>query len=352
MTDPEGQALPPGHPARRAAASALWISAAGACLFTAFCWITTQAKAVRASSPWQDDPYDGVVSFTQFLVPALIVLTAVRATLWRRDEPQPLFRIHQLLRGALVATVLVAATVGTDGLAVAARADRPLWNDGTPWLVAALVPLAAAVAASLRSLRTAFRVLPYGDGRQSGDWLDELAVLVDALPARLGVALPEAVRSSLARFTRSAGEFVRGHVVASAASVSLLAGLLGTTAEAVGEQMTSPLLFLTMTFIGAGGFFAFCMISNTVLRIAVPPERRPPVPTPARRAAKVAVTAGSFALPASAVLRDDIMAVLGHKDAVGTPELLAAIVVVSALVTVAFAFGATLAAVKLTGGRR
>jgi hypothetical protein len=53
---------------------ALWVSVAGAGAFTAFAWVTTQDKSVRAGSPWQNDPYDGMLPFAEFLVPALAVL--------------------------------------------------------------------------------------------------------------------------------------------------------------------------------------------------------------------------------------------------------------------------------------
>ncbi|RMI35308.1 hypothetical protein [Nocardia stercoris] len=51
--------------------------------FVALTWTTTQAKSVRAVSPWQTDPYDVVVSFTEFVVPALLSLMALRMLVWR-----------------------------------------------------------------------------------------------------------------------------------------------------------------------------------------------------------------------------------------------------------------------------
>ena len=75
---------------------ALWSTAGMVVVFTAFAVVTTQVKTVRAGSPWQDDPYDGVVSFTVFLVPALAFLIAVRVGLSRRfDRGQGLGRHTQ-----------------------------------------------------------------------------------------------------------------------------------------------------------------------------------------------------------------------------------------------------------------
>lgn len=43
-----------------------WCCTGDAVLFTAFAVATRQVRALRAHSPWQDDPYDVVVSAPQF----------------------------------------------------------------------------------------------------------------------------------------------------------------------------------------------------------------------------------------------------------------------------------------------
>lgn len=350
--DPEIAVLPADHRARPAVALALWATLAGAVAFTAFAYVTTQVHAVRAGSPWQDDPYVGVVSFTEFLVPALAVLIAVRTLLHRRAEPKPAFRTAQLLRAAVVCTLLVAATIVADGLAVVLRADHSLWNDGTPWLVAALAPLAVLVAAALACEARAFRRLPPRDGHTpGGDWLDDLAVLVETLAVRL----PPAGARLAVRFARGGAiEFARGHIVAVAALASLTADLPISVAQALGEHWTSPVLFLTFVAIGTGGFFAFSMICDTVLRIAVP--RRPANAGRVRRSARVAVIAGSLALPASAVLRDGIWTALGLHGEIGNAGQLAVITFSGGLSTAVLVFGAMLVIARLSrtrpGGRR
>jgi hypothetical protein len=331
---PEIAVLPMDHRARPAVALALRVTLAGAAAFTAFAYVTTQIHAVRAGSPWQDDPYVGVVSFTKFLVPVLAVLVAVRALLHRRAEPQPVFRTAQLLRAAFVCSLLVAATIVVDGLAVVLRADHALWNDGTPWLVAALVPLAVLAAAALVCEARAFRRLPPRDGHApGGDWLDDLAVLAETTAVRL----PPAGARLAVRFARGGAiEFTRGHIVAVAALASLAAGLAIGLMQALGEHWTSPVLFLTFVAIGTGGFFAFSMICDTALRITVP--RDPASTGRVRRSALAAVTAGSLALPASAVLRDGIWTALGLHGEVGDAGQLAVITFSGGLATTALVF--------------
>jgi dienelactone hydrolase len=335
--------LPAGHQAPSAAVTALWVSVAGAAAFTVFAFLTTQVHAVRAGSPWQDDPYDGVVSFTQFVVPALAVLTVTRARLLGGGGPQPVFRVAQLLRAALVCTLLVTATVVTDWLAVTVRADHRLWNHTTPWLITALVPLTAAVAAGLLTQRRAFRRLPPRDARgPEGDWLDDLPALTEA-PAPF---LPRSARRLAGVMSRAdVTGFARRHVLTLAAAAALLSGVVLSTGMTLGEHWTDPLLFGTATAIGAGGFFSLFMVCNTALRIVVPHANdATPVARPSRthRSARIATVAGALALPASAVLRGGIRPMLGTGGQVPGPVALATITFTGAATTTLVVFGTVL----------
>ncbi|MEZ0094912.1 hypothetical protein [Streptacidiphilus sp. EB129] len=353
MAEQQPGLLPADHPARPSAALALRFSLATAVVFTVFAYVTTQLHAVRAGSPWQDDPYDAVVSFTLFLVPALAGLTAVRAVLYRRRGPQPVYRVDQLLRAAVLATSLVAATVLTDWAAVAVRADRGLWNDGTPWLITALIPVTAAAVAGLTLERRAFRRLPSTDRhrpdghrpashRPDGDWLDDLALAVDALTARL----PDPIRRSASLLdSRAAAGFARTHIVALAATASLSAGLALAGGQAVGEGWPGPLLFLIEMSVHAGGFFAFCMLCNAVLRIAVPRSVDGPSPgTPSRRrATRHAITAAALAIPLSGALRDPVRSLIGQGDRTDSATQLAWLVLAGALLTGTLTFAVSIA---------
>jgi predicted dienelactone hydrolase len=342
MTDPCSPVLSASDRAWPSVARALWTSVAVAAAFTAFAYVTTQVKLLRAGSPWQDDPYDGVVSFTVFLVPALAVLIVARALLLRRREAQPLSRVTQLLTASLMCTLLITATVLTHWLAVALRADHPLWNDGTPWLIAALTPLTVVGLVALGLQRRAYQRLPARDpGQTGGDWLDDLALLAATVTERFGL------RGAV---SRSGIEFVRAHVVALAATAALAAGLLVMTAHTVGEGWTSLLFFLTGTAIGAGGFFGFAMVCNAVLRIAVPELAGRVRLERLRRAARAAATAGALAMPTSAVLRDGIWTAVGAGGQTSAVTQLALITSTGALVGAVPAFGFSLAAGE--GNRR
>ncbi|WP_157849635.1 hypothetical protein [Streptomyces novaecaesareae] len=331
--------LPVGHRARPAAAAALWTSAAGAGVFTAFAYATTQLRAVRTGSPWQGDPYDTVVTFTMFFVPLLGALGPVRALLCRRDEPLPLYRVEQILRAALVCTLLVAATAATDWAAVAARADRELWNRGTPWLIGSLVPLTAVAVAGLLLQRRAVRLLPRAsdEGRRpaDGDWLDDVLPLLDVLARPSRTARGLAVRPVRGR--GGAIGFVRARFTVLAAAGALGAGLLVATGLAVGEGWQGPLLFAVETAVFAGGTFAFLEICNGVLRFAVPSAV-----SGVRRAARIGATAGAAALPVALALRDALWRALGLGGRVDSMGGWAAVALAGALLTGAIAFGAAM----------
>jgi hypothetical protein len=275
--------------------------------FTAFAYVTTQVRAVRTGSPWQDDPYDAVVSFTMFLAPALTALTALRALLCRGGRPQPVHRIEQLLRAVCLSTVLVAATTAADCVAAALHADHDRWTGDTPWLIAALVPLSVAAAVGLLLQWHAFAGLPRRERQRSadGDWLADLALLAELLTARL--------RGPAVRLSPGAvAAFARQRITAVAAIASLTAGLGLAVGQAMGEGVASPLLFVIKVSIASGGFFAFCMLCNAVLRIAAPAADRR-----WRRAARRGVVAAALALPVTTGMRDVLRPVVGRVDTVG-----------------------------------
>ncbi|WP_188277445.1 hypothetical protein [Streptomyces sp. CBMA152] len=326
--------LPVGHPARAAVCRAARDGLAAAAVFTAFAEVTSHVQAVRAGSPWQNDPYDAVVSFTLFLVPALAALAAARSVLLRRDEPQPRFRISQLLRTWGLCAALIATTTLTDWTAVALRADRGRWSGMTPWLVASLVlPTAAAAVASARVLRARRLLSPgprgRGESAAAGDWLDDLEPVVRGLAVHLPAPLTRAVdRAVTHRRFACAVRFTRRHVLGLAEAAAGLGGALLAAAEAVGEGWTDPLLWLTAASVHAGGFFAFAMLCNATLSIAVPRangRRRGSL-----RAARHAVTAAALAIPLTGALRAPLRPLIGRTD---TVPALAELVFAGAAVT-------------------
>ena len=108
---------------RRAANAAALAVAAFSALFV----FSAEMPAVRAHSPWAEDPYDAVVSFAAFLVPLVAVLTFVRCQRWRGPAAMPAPAVRLVLRGVGVALVAIVADVA----ALVAGTHKETWG---PWL--------------------------------------------------------------------------------------------------------------------------------------------------------------------------------------------------------------------------
>ena len=84
--------------------------------FEAAAVLATQDKTVRAVSPWQEDPYDAVVSLSQFAVPMLALVIALRLPAWR--APGGPDRAQQTIRAAGAMMTLIVTTLVFEWAAV------------------------------------------------------------------------------------------------------------------------------------------------------------------------------------------------------------------------------------------
>jgi hypothetical protein len=306
--------IPTGHPSVRAARVAAGVCVVTTGAFTLFALVTTQLKNVRSASPWQDDPYDAVVSFTELLVPLLTAMLVVRAVLLFVGTTQPTFRVRQLVRASLVSMTLVAVTALVDVMASLRRADHPLWTPGTPWLIASLAPLEALACAGIATAVIAARQVPAAGRAEPGDWLADVGHVAD-LAAGRHVDRPR---------LDHAISLVRRHLVVIALLTAAIAGTAISVEQGVIEGWTSPLLFATSAVVGAGGLFAAAILCNRVLGViaAVRPATHPIAP---RQTLLAAATVAGVALPVSAGFRDTLWHLMGQAGAVHTPAEFAGI---------------------------
>jgi hypothetical protein len=325
--------LPVDHLARQVVRSALLASMLNAAVFTGFAYITTQVKPVRHVSPWQDDPYDTVVTFTMFFVPIISALIVSRMVLCRRTGPVPVHRLAQLRRASLVTALLVTGTYLTDWAAVTNQADQSLWTSHTPWLISALAAVSVGTAVTGIWLVRTWWFLPHPPGDQApSDWLDDTRLLIDLAAARLP--------RPAGRFTpwldrHDAVGWVRRRATLLVAAGSVLAGLLVATALAR-ENGVSVLFFDEAAWF-AGGMYAFGMITNSVLRLTVPQPRGR-----LRQALHTGVIAGAAALPISLGLRETIMAAVGMSGLRHTIGSITALTFTCALLSGVVAFAGTM----------
>lgn len=277
------------------------ISLANAVLFEALTVIATQDKTMRAASPWQDDPFDAVVSFAQFTVPAVCVMLVLRLPLWRL--PGSPDRARQVLRAALVATTLVAVTLGFEWAAVGTRAHHAGWDGTTGWLVAGLLVCSAATVSTVFCLT---RAGAFYRSRRSWthDWVGDAFVVLARVPGLRKLTTP------------GNADLVRRHGVLVFAGASAIGAVLVVAALAAGERWTNPMLIGWALVVEATSNFAFCMISNAVVGfIACPPGSR------RRRAFEIAITAGCVAIQVAVTFRDPLWRALGGTSLTSVADL-------------------------------
>ena len=321
MNDAQGTDLPAGHPARLLVRNAFAAVLVAAVLFDCFAVVTTQVRPLRAHSPWQDDPYDAVVSFTMFFVPLVCGLCVVRVQLFRRGLPLAVDRARDLLRASGVVLGLIGITLLTDWTSVVLRADRSSWTAATLVLIG-MLGLATCVAVGagvVLYLASRERSLTGRDVQRSSlDWAGDVVAVADQLGARLGPLGPAA--GALNRWLGTGvldGRLgVRRHPLWWAGGAALAFGVL-LAAGAAREEGFSPALLL---FVGVGscGMFAFLVIGGAFLGIV----RSPTPSTGVRRRAIDAVTAACASVPVALAFRDSLWWVVGSAgDQAGFGQL-------------------------------
>jgi len=313
-----------GDPRRPAAGRAVVATLLSAAVFLAFAWMSKEIRGLSGHAPWQNDPYDAVVSFTLFFVPLTAGLLLIRALLCRRDEPLPVARFVGVGRASRVVVVAVSATLAADWLSVFLRADRATWDATTMVLIVAL-GLATLVAAPAAFL--AYRVAaatPPGLGATAGpDVLADTLTLGRRWSLRLGpLARPADV--VLGWLETDGAPVVRRHPLAAAAACSIAFGATLCLAEARAEGV-APVLGLVFA-IATCGMFAFLGTSGSYLGVVR--AERPLVGT-RRRFADACVLAAA-AGPIALAFRGSLWWIVGATDAsAGLGELAVLVLVVT-----------------------
>lgn len=286
-----------------------WWCMGCAVLFTAFAVATTQLRALRAHSPWQDDPYDVVVSFTQLLVPALAAALVVRI-INRRPCAAP----GDLLRGGWALVGMVAATAATDWVAVALRVHEDAWGGTGRLLIAALalvtlVTVVVAAAMWWTTRRAGERA--HGPADPAGpDWVEDVVAGVGGLVGRCGVPGRAAARGLdwVRRVVVGGRHGLRRHRLATAVLASVAVSAWFTLAEALGDGLgLHPAEAAAMRLvIGTTGLLTALIPINAylgVLRPASPALSAAPARRPALMCAGYAAVAS---VPVAVGFRDGI----------------------------------------------
>jgi hypothetical protein len=283
----------PNHRGRPVPA-AIVMSLGTAGLFEAVTVLATQDRAVRAASPWQDDPYDAVVSLAQFTVPMLALVIALRLPAWR--SPGGPDRLQQTMRAAGAMAALIGLAAGFEWASVIAGAHASSWGRWTSVLIAGLVAASAFTVVVVALLVRGRR--PLGSAaRWRHDWLGDVLLICRRFPVLRRVA-------SL----RAAG-WVRRHAMAVFTVVSMAAAAVIAGALAAGEGWTDPVLIGWAVGVTATSNLAFCVISNAIAGFIARPPR-----TPRRRVVETSAIAGCLAIQVAAAFRDALWRAISGRS--------------------------------------
>ena len=309
MPEPYAE-LPAGDPTRKAAERAVAGTLGLALLFILFNWSAKKLPGLYQHEPWQDDPYDALVSLAIFWVPLLAALCLTRVLLWRREAPQPIRRARELLRASGVLLAVMAATLTSDWISVVLRVHRASWTGATAVAITGLTTVSLASLAIARELRRASRQpLPEVDGP---DWLSDMVSLGKREAARLGPLRPCATRAAVLA-DRYAVKTIRRHPLLVAGALSLAFGLSTALGQGLQEGYT-PLVYLVLFINHVASMFAYLAITGAFLGIAGTQSRQRPA-TRLAAARQRAVHAGIVAcvsVPVTGAFRVELWSLLGR----------------------------------------
>jgi hypothetical protein len=291
------------RPGRLDPLAAVLATLGAAAPFEALTVLATQDKAVRAVSPWQDDPYDVLASFTQIIVPALVLVIAVRLPLWRASGAPD--RQQQTVRAAAVLVALLGLTQAAEWAAVFTGAHASAWNSRTELLIGGLA-LSSALTIVAAGLLIRVRRPRGSHGQWRHDWLGDAVLICRRVPV-----LRHAIGSR-------AADWVRPRAMTVFVTVSVLAAAGEIGMQAVGERWTDPLLIAWAVTVVAAGNLAFCLLANAVAGFVA---RR--LGSRTRRVAETSVIAGCVAIMVVTAFRDALWSTLTGQPLTSVPALAA-----------------------------
>lgn len=268
-------------------------------VFELFAYVAKEIPALYTHSPWQDDPYDGAVSFALFFVPVLLVLITGSAFHCRRQAPLDSGRAHGLWRASAALLTICGATLGVEWISVLMRTHAADWNATTVGVTIALAGVSALTVAAGVALTQARWHRASRASYPGNDWIDDTVDAAASLSAHFG-SPGRALSGLLRRAHAASAPSWRRHPVVAAMAIAVLFGLLLATVDAVAEggriASTTGLLFFS---VAAGGFFAFVMVLGRFLWLRTDAE--PAIGM--RRRLLDAATVGAAFIPLSLLFR-------------------------------------------------
>ncbi len=302
---------------RRAVFGTIW-AAAVFFVFTA----TKEVKTVYGHSPWLNDPYDTVISFTMFFVPLVTACLLAQVSLCLRSEPLSTARVVAVVRGCRVAVGAVVVDLASAWLAVFLGANESHWSLAATGTEIGLLGLATAVAITavvhlVRVPRLPGPVQPYGPG--APDWLGDAVTVVRRESRRLRPL--RRIASGAADWAeQSVVQRARRHPIGAAAIASAVFGVTVFGWQGYREGYFLPVTLLAMA-LGFCAMFAFLVPAGSYFGLVR--SSRPSYGV--QRRVIDASVAGCAAAIAALAFRNSLWWVVGSTPGAAGPSRLAAL---------------------------
>ncbi len=273
-------------PTTRTTRLAANVAASSVVAYAVLWLLSTQIDAIRAVSPFADDPWDAIATYAAIFLPFVAGATWIRS-LRHRGPILPAATARRIRWGSGLAAAIVLIAVAADAQAIATIGfahDGRLAAAVMAALVAASgVTSVAAIALTVRAARIAS---PAGLTEPSAPERAQKAtfepdIVDDLLALAADVARPFGLRPQVARFGASletileqAGWSPRRHRIAFGLALSVAAGASFAIWHGIREgappSLVVPLMF---TVLLGSGVFAAWLGTVGPLRLLRPPER-------------------------------------------------------------------------------
>ena len=316
-----------GDPSRRrigvAVVTALW-TAAG---FVVYLWTAKEIRLLYVHEPWQNDPYDAVVSFAFFFVPILAAFCLIRAALCKSAKPLPIRRVRELLTASRLMLAIAGVTLGAEWTSFALGVQRELWDSTTAVILVALGFMTVVVLIAGVLVTGALRSTPTAES--GPDWWSDASGVIDeywrpALP--LGAALRRFAKWVIERAAVAA----RGWPLATAAILAIGFGGLLATFQGLAEGGFAPPVFILYMSVAAASMFAFLLAAGAHLHLA---GERQPMASRSRRIADSAAS-GAAVFAAALAFRQVLQPIVMFVPGRGIGHLLAGCLLVGVAVDI------------------
>jgi hypothetical protein len=317
---------------RRAVFGTLWAAA----IFFVFT-TTKEIKPIYSHSPWPNDPYDTVMSFTMFFVPLVAACVLVQVSLCLRSEPLSTARVVAIVRACRVAVAVIVVDLASAWVALALAANRSQWTLTATGIEVGLLGLATLVATLAIGHLARIPRLPRPAGLHdldAPDWLGD-AVTVARRESRWFGPFRRLVLTTADWAQRSLVSQVRRHPLVAAAIASAGFGIAVGAWQGYREGYFLPVTLLVMG-LGFCGMFAFLVAACSYFGLVR--SARPSYGVQ-RRVLDAGVAACAAAVVTLA-FRNSLWWVVGSNPVAAGPSEFAALVGSAVLVTFVTVTGA------------